>query len=193
MSDRAKALVKGNAPWRRDVAWQVVGVEGLALLAVGLYIVVRPDQARDVTRALIGLALLLLSLQQIANSFRNPTHPFMPFQMLRGGIGATVGLLVALEPLVRSLTPEAARLILGAGLLVVGAIGLIGLLFTRSIEALHLESVITSTLTIAFGLVLLFGSTSGVNMLGWVALIGGLGLVVYAFILARGRRALHSG
>ncbi len=96
MGERARSLALRSVPWREGVGWPVVAVEGVALLAVGLFMVLRPDDAADVTRTLLGAALLIISLQQVVNGFRNPGHSFVPFQMLRGGIGATVGLLVGL-------------------------------------------------------------------------------------------------
>ncbi|MFM9106076.1 MAG: DUF308 domain-containing protein [Chloroflexota bacterium] len=191
MADRAKALVIENAPWRANANPMIVMLQGAALLAVGLFILFMPQSAQNVTRWLIGLVLLVMSLQEIGNGFRNPRHPFMPFQMLRGGIGATVGVLVTLEPLFRSFTPQAAWLVLGLGMLAVGIIGLAGVLFSRSAEGVQIEAIITSALTIGLGFVLLFskGSGSGTPMLGVVAAIGGAVLLIYGLTMLRGRNA----
>ncbi len=190
MADRAKALVMENAPWRADANPMIVVIQGIALLVVGAFIIFMPESAQNVTRWLIGLVLLIMSLQQIGNAFRSPRHPFMPFQMLRGGIGATVGVLVTCEPLFRSFTPQAAWLVLGLGMLAVGVIGLAGVLFSRSAEGVQIEAIITSALTIAFGFVLLFsrGSSSGTPMLGIVSAIGGAGLLIYGLMMMRARR-----
>ncbi len=190
MGERARWLALRSVPWREGVGWPVVAVEGVALLAIGLFMVFRPDDAGDVTRTLLGAALLVLSLQQISNAFRNPGHPFVPFQMLRGGIGATVGLLVALQPLLPAVTfsAGAARIVLGVGLLVVGAIGLAGLLTARNADRVQLEAVVSSALTIGFGFVLLAGNGGRAPLLGWVIAIAGLGLLLYATVLALGRR-----
>ena len=70
----------------------------------------------------------------------------------------------------------------------VGIIGLAGVLFSRTADGATIEAVITSALTIAFGLVLLFGEAGGgARMLGGVAAIGGIGLLLYGFVLLRGR------
>ena len=189
MADRAKALVLDNAPWRAEASPVVVVIEGIALLAVGLFIVFMPQTAQNAVRWLIGLVLLVMSLQQIAEAFRHQRNAFMPFQMLRGGVGATIGALVTLEPVLRSFTPQAAWLVLGLGMLVVGVIGLAGVLFSRSAERVQIEAIITSALTIALGFVLLFskGSQNGTPMLGIVSAIGGVGLLAYGLMMMRSR------
>ncbi|HYO29869.1 MAG TPA: DUF308 domain-containing protein [Thermomicrobiales bacterium] len=190
MDERAKALALRSVPWREGVGWPIVAIEGIALLAVGLFMVFRPDDAGDVTRTLLGAALLVVSLQYIVNAFRNPGHPFLPFQMLRGGIGATVGLLVAVQPLVSeaAFSAGAARIVLGVGLLVVGAIGLAGLLTARDADRVQIEAVISSALTIGFGFVLLAGNGGRAPLIGWVIAVAGLGLLAYAAVLLLGRR-----
>jgi uncharacterized membrane protein HdeD (DUF308 family) len=191
MADRARSLVIENAPWRADANPLVVVLEGVALLAVGLFTIFAPETAIGLTRVLIALVLLVMSVQQIANAFRNPQHPFMPFQMLRGGVGATVGAIVTIAPLFRSFTGDSAWVILGLGMLAVGIIGLAGVLFTRSAEGVQLEAIITSALTIAFAFVLLFsrGGNDGTPMLGIVAAIGGAGLLIYGLMMLRSRSA----
>ncbi len=190
MDERAKALALRSVPWREGVGWPIVAIEGIALLAVGLFMVFRPDDAGDVTRTLLGAALLVVSLQYIVNAFRNPGHSFLPFQMLRGGIGATVGLLVAVQPLVSeaAFSAGAARIVLGVGLLVVGAIGLAGLLTARDADRVQIEAVISSALTIGFGFVLLAGNGGRAPLIGWVIAVAGLGLLAYAAVLLLGRR-----
>ena len=192
MGERAKSLALRSVPWREGIGWPVVAVEGIALLAIGLFMVFRAEDAADVTRTLLGLVLLVLSLQQIVAAFRQPGHSFTPFQMLRGGIGVTIGLLVSLQPLVAAFSDDAARVVLGVGLLVVGAIGLIGLLTARNADRVRIESVVTAALTIGFGFVLLAGDGRGAPMLGWIIAIAGLGLLVYAALLVLGGRRSHS-
>lgn len=188
MDQRARALVLDNVPWRAGVNPLVVVAEGVVLLVIGLFALIRPEETRDAIRVLIGLALLLLSAQQIGLGFTRPTHPSTPFRMLRGGVGATIGVLVVIQPLFRDLSTAAAEVILGVGMLAVGIIGLAGVLFSRTADGATIEAVITSALTIAFGLVLLFGEAGGgARLLGWVAAIGGVGLLLYGFVLLRGR------
>lgn len=188
MDQRARALVLDNVPWRAGINPLVVLAEGVVLLVIGLFALFRPEETRDAIRVLIGLALLLLSVQQIGYGFARAAHPSTPFRMLRGGVGATIGVLVVIQPLFRDLSTAAAEVILGVGMLAVGIIGLAGVLFSRTADGATIEAVITSALTIAFGLVLLFGEAGGgARLLGWVAAIGGVGLLLYGFVLLRGR------
>lgn len=190
MADRAKALVVENAPWRSTANPMIVLLQGAVLLAIGLFMLLMPQQAQGAIRLLIGLVLLIMSAQQVMNAFRNPLHPFMPFQMLRGGIGATVGLLVLLQPIIPGFNDTAGRIVLGLGMLVVGLIALVGVLFTREND-FQFEAVISAALTIAFGLVLLFATTAGTgaSLLGWVAALGGVGMLVVGFLNMRSDRA----
>jgi uncharacterized membrane protein HdeD (DUF308 family) len=192
MDQRVRALVLDNVPWRAGVNPLVVVVQGVVLLVIGLCALFLPEATRDLIRVLIGLALLLLSAQHVAQGFLNPAHPSTPFRILRGGVGATIGALVVAQPLLRGFSPTTAQVILGVGMLAVGILGLVGVLFSRTSDGATVEAVITSALTIAFGLVLLFGdgqADRGRPLLGWVAVVGGAGLLVYGFVLLRGRPA----
>jgi hypothetical protein len=50
LDEQARQLASANLPWRRGLGWPVVAIEGVVLLAIGIYILVAPDSARDVSR-----------------------------------------------------------------------------------------------------------------------------------------------
>lgn len=189
MGTRIRALMAETAPWRQGISWWVVGVEGLALAAIGLALVYQSDATGDVARVLVGIALMVLSVQELFAAVRDPNHAFRGFHLLRGVIGLATGLLVALNPWLHFFTLEISRLVLGLGLLIFGVIGLVGVLYSPTVETVSLEAVVSGSLTVAFGIVILAGGGSGsAQLLGWGALLGGLGLVLYAIVLLYGAR-----
>ena len=66
-----KDLVRQTAPWKPGQSWWVVGVQGIIALAIGVFMLANPTGASDVIRFLIALVLLLDSLSQIVDGFRD--------------------------------------------------------------------------------------------------------------------------
>ena len=113
--------------------------------------------------------------------------------MLQAGIGATVGLLVFLRGwLVPTLDGKSARMILGFGLLAYAIIGLAGALLYRDEGEPWYGPIVTALLLILLALMLLtLGDSTALDrlaLLGWVSLIGGVVLLVFAW-RAHGRTA----
>jgi uncharacterized membrane protein HdeD (DUF308 family) len=103
------------------------------------------------------------------------------------GIGATVGLLVALRGLlVPTLDLNSARLILGLGMLAYAIVGVAGALLHRDEGESWMSPVITALLLIILALVLLTSGDSAaldrVALLGWIAVIGGVVLLGLAWM-----------
>lgn len=188
MAERARQLATENLPWRRGIGWQVIGVEGLILLGIGLFILLAPDIARDVIRQLIAAILLVLSVLQVYTAFRTQLQPVTLYNTLRGGIGATVGVIVLLEPLSAYLEPQAARFMLALGWLAYGMIGLISMAVLRSEQGLRTGAVLTSGIALVLSVSLFTSdgeSTGGLALLGWIAVAGGVALLGYAAYLNR--------
>lgn len=186
MADRALAMAQEHAPWRASTAWWITGIEGVVLVIIGLYLLLAPASAGGVLLQLIALVLLVQSALQIAASPRAAPGQSDPYVMLQAGIGATVGLLVFLRGwLVPTLDADAARTILGLGLLAYGIVGLADSLLHRGEGDSWLGPVITALLLFVLALVLLTsGDSNAVDrlaLLGWIALIGGVLLIVLAW------------
>jgi uncharacterized membrane protein HdeD (DUF308 family) len=179
-------VARENLPWRRGLGWGVVAVEGVILLVIGLYMVFAPENARDVARQLIAFVLLTLSLLQIYGGFRNPTDPATPFHVLRGGVGATVGVIVLLERWSQYLEPRTAQMILAFGLVVYGLLGLVNTVAARGEGGIRVGALITSAIAILLGIALFTGreeDTSRLTVLGWIAVAGGAALIAFAWYL----------
>ena len=186
MADRALSTAREHAPWRAGTPWWVTGIEGIVLVALGLYLLLAPASAGGLIMQLIALALLIQSVLQIAAGLRGARAAADPYAMLQAGIGATVGLLIFLRGwLAPTLDIGSARTILGLGLLAFAVVGVIGALLNRDEGESWLGPVVTAGLLILLAAVLLTSSDSSaldrLAILGWIALIGGALLLVLAW------------
>jgi uncharacterized membrane protein HdeD (DUF308 family) len=201
MQEIAVDVARQTAPWKPSQSWWLVGIEGIAALIIGIYVVAMPAAASDIIRILIAAALLVLSLGQIVEGFRFRTAPAAPWAILRGGLGASGALLTLLASYWASwqsaIEPAAARQILALGLLAYGVIGIISLLFTFRSREITIAALITDLLAVALGVVLLMAEaddTRGTQLLGVAGIVGGVALLIYAYMLwNRPRRAAAGG
>ena len=60
MSESIKGIAGKGAPWREGVSWWVVLAEGLVAVALGLYILLRPQHAGQITLQLMGAYLFFV-------------------------------------------------------------------------------------------------------------------------------------
>jgi len=177
------------APW--NVAWWIVLVEGIIALAVGLYVLVQPQQASTWLAQLIGAYLLVNSGLAIYAGFSGSGAPGeQPFRLVVGGIGLVTGLLALTQPLLAAIDALASFTILGVGLLLAGVVDLAGLIAGRSNLAGHLGRFIVSGLQVLLGVLFLYLGRTGTagNALLWLGVVGivlGVLLVIYAVMLRR--------
>lgn len=192
MTSRFDGVVRQGLPWRRGIPWWLVLVEGIIVLAIGLFLTVQPDAARSTVRGLIGAFLIFTSVLGIASGLRpaNRNLPMAPFRLLRGGIGLLTGLVVVLQPIFDYVDADAARTILAVGLTLWGLIGLYAAFATHDEGGFRWNTVILSGLSIAFAIMLFRTSASDnpfVRPVGIVAIIIGAILLAYAYVLFRSR------
>jgi uncharacterized membrane protein HdeD (DUF308 family) len=193
MVDQAKATLERNIPWRRGLAWWVVGVEGLLLLAAGIFVVASPDNAKDAVRVIIGIFLLANSIGSVMAGLRPEalSNPIMPYRMLAAGSGLTVGIIVVLQPFTENITDNAARVILGLGLLVFGILGLAGSYVTRATGGMRRGALVTGAVSILFAVMLFYNvrkETLDMRWFGYVALAAGVLICGYAFALYKAQQ-----
>ena len=191
MQDISKNLVRQTPLWKAGQRWWVVGVQGIIALAVGVFMLANPTGASDVIRFLIALVLLLDSLGHIVDGFRERRQPSAPWEALRGGIGVTVAVLTLLSAGSNYVRDDGARQMLAIGLLVYGVLGIVSVIFTIRSTGFKGGAIIADVLTIALGILLLSarsGDTTGTQLLGAVAAVGGIALLGYSWYL-RGKPA----
>jgi uncharacterized membrane protein HdeD (DUF308 family) len=186
MGDIARDVARQTAPWKEQQSWWVVGIEGIVALLVGIFVVADPVRASDWVRQLIALVLLVVSVEQIADGFRSRGLATAPWATLRGGVGATIALLTLFSSWSDSIAPAGARQMLAVGLLAYGIIGIVSLVFTLRAGGFKIAELIANVLTIVLGLLLLSADaadTTGAQLLGAAAIIGGVAMLIYAFSL----------
>jgi uncharacterized membrane protein HdeD (DUF308 family) len=132
MSERAMSIAREHAPWRAETPWWVIGVQGIVLVAIGLYLLLAPASAGPLIIQLIALWVLIESVLHIVAGLRDSANGADPYTMLQAGIGVTIGLLLVLRDwLVPTLDVSSARTILGLGLLAYAGVGVAGALVTK--------------------------------------------------------------
>ena len=192
MDDLARGVAQRSVPWKEGQSWWIVAIEGIIALIIGIYIVANPAGASDILRVLIALVLLVVSLGQILEGFRSQSLNNARWATLRGGVGATVAALTLLSEWSAFIDPAGARQILAIGLLAYGILGIVSLIFTMRQTGLKVAMVISDVLTIVLGLLLLFADandTSGTQLLGAAAIVGGVALLIYCYRLWNASRA----
>jgi uncharacterized membrane protein HdeD (DUF308 family) len=192
MQDVARDMARQTAPWREGQSWWVVAIEGIIALTIGIYIVADAAGAGDTIRFLIALVLLVVSLEQIVAGFRSRLLPSAPWSTLRGGIGATAAVLTLLSAWSDDVGPIAARQMLAIGLLAYGILGIVELIFVQGPVREKIWAIIADALTIVLGILLLTADaddTGGVQLIGAAAILGGIALLGYSYVLFGRTRA----
>ena len=191
MQGITKDVTRQSSLWKAGQSWWVVGVQGIIALAVGVFMLANPTGASDVIRFLIALVLLLASLSQIVDGFRDRGLSSSPWETLRGGIGVTVAVLTLLSAGSDYVEDDGARQMLAIGLLAYGVLGIVSIVFTLRSTGFKGGAIIADVLTVVLGVLLLTarsGDTSGTQLLGVVAAVGGIALLGYSWYL-RGKPA----
>lgn len=193
MSDISGTQVVTTRPHPR---YWVPLIEGVVALALGIYVVLFPEEAPVIVRSIIAVALLVLSFVQIFEGFRFWNRPVSPWATLGGGVGATAAVFTLLANWLPEITSAAARLMLALGLGAFGIIGLVSLIFTLRSTGFKIASLIIDVLAIALGVFLYLAeeqNTDRIKLLGLVAMLGGAVLLIYGYYLWNsGRRAAVS-
>ena len=186
MQETFKDAGRQSSLWRAGQSWWVVGIQGIIALAIGVFMLANPTGASDVIRFLIALVLLLASLSQIVDGFRDRRLPSSPWETLRGGIGVTVAVLTLLSAGSDYVEDDGARQMLAIGLLAYGVLGIVSLIFTVRSARFNGAAIIADVLAIVLGVLLLrarSGDTSATQLLGAVAAVGGIALLGYSWYL----------
>lgn len=197
MTDQAKQLVSKGLPWRSDVSWQVVAVEAVALVGLGIYMLVDTARAGNAVLQIIGVVFLVTSLILGAGTFRESVARLGVFDAFRAGIGVTIGAIATTSWWSDYIENSAVRVILGWGLVFYSVLHLVGLVVVRGRGGLRLSVLAVVAMTLVLGLVLLTSddasSTSRINLLGSVFLVFGalLGALAYYLYSRRSAAAGH--
>jgi uncharacterized membrane protein HdeD (DUF308 family) len=195
MTEQAKQLVTSTAPWKRGVPWPIILIEGIIAIAIGIYMLADPSDARSKVLQLIGLILLINGVLEIFAGFGNEDAKGSPYRILRGTIAATVGLIITLEPIWDYLDNEAERWILALGMIAVGLVGLAIVAISRDEGGLRIGPLITNLIFIVIAILLFTGDETNdarMNIIGITFLVLGVLLSLYSLYLYRAKHDADS-
>lgn len=191
MADQARFMVSRNLPWRRGIAWWVLGAEGAILALIGIYVLVAPDSAREIVRQVFAWFLLinggLVALAGLRAA--NLESPIPQYRMLTAGIGLTTGAIVVLDRVSDFIDDDGAKCVLAVGFIGKGVFELIGAALPGSAEAMTSPRIpVSSFILIMLGLLFLYNvrrDSLDIQWFGIAALVGGGIAMAYAFLLFR--------
>ena len=188
-SENAKELLSRQAPWRQGVAWWIVLIQGLLLLALGLYILFRQGAAGIQAVQFLGIFLLVLSILGTIRGVRNRVAPkALPYHMLAAGIGLATGAIISLNIWQEFMTPAASLVIISIGFMLYGLAGLLEW-FLGGTEQRSWLALGISLVSLILGLAILWSRLALAGTALWVtglaATVAGLGLTGYAVLLYR--------
>lgn len=194
MTDEIKSQVtraaKGALPWRKGIAWWVVLLEGVALLALGLYMLFAKPTTVIILGWIVALSLLAsgglslyLSLQATERT------PVRQWTLIHGAVGVAAGLLAIL---VQFFSPGAALTVLGLGCLAYGGVGLY-MLLEKNLTALRRLSFISTIFYLVLAALILLhvlGAGTPTSILQIISLLltaAGVILIFWGIILRNER------
>jgi uncharacterized membrane protein HdeD (DUF308 family) len=189
---QTRRLYESAKPWRADLPWWLILVEGIAALAAGLYILLA-DNARQNIFAVIAVVLMLYSVLQFMAGLRDSAavDPMSRYRLIRGGIGLMAGFLILLDRFEDYLSDDAARVVLGLGFLGIGVAGLWGMITHRRERDDRLGAYVVDGILALYGIAMLLGAamTGDTNdLFAWLLVIAGA--LLLAFALVRRSRAM---
>ncbi|MBP8949690.1 MAG: DUF308 domain-containing protein [Candidatus Promineofilum sp.] len=139
---------KGAVPWRKGIAWWVVLLEGLALLALGLYMFFAKPTTAVILGWVVALSLLASGALSLYLSLQTAERTLVrQWTLIHGAVGVAAGLLAII---VQLFSPGAALTVLGLGCLAYGGVGLY-LLLDKNLTALRRLSFISTIFYLVLG------------------------------------------
>ena len=179
LKSQLTSSAKGTLPWRKGVAWWVVLLQGVVLLALGLYVFF----ARPTTAVILGWVVALSLLASGAFSFylslqATERTPVRQWTLIHGAVGVAAGLLAIV---IQFVSPGAALTVLGLGCLAYGGVGLY-LLVDKNLTPLRRLSFIGTLFYLVLGALITL-HVLGVGTLATVLQIISLLLITAGIIL----------
>ena len=170
---------KGAVPWRKGIAWWVVLLEGLALLALGLYMFFAKPTTAVILGWVVALSLLASGALSLYLSFQATERtPVRQWTLIHGVVGVAAGLLAIL---IQFVSPGAALTVLGLGCLAYGGVGLY-MLLDKNLTAMRRLSFITTIFYLVLGVLIVLHAL-GVGTLATVLQLISLLLIAAGVIL----------
>lgn len=178
---------KGLAPWRAELPWWVVLVEGGVLGLIGILILIDPRKATLNVALFLAAALVIAGIIQLWSILRGRVPESIDSLLAaRGAIGIYAGSLVLLLFFLQYLGEEAGLIAFGLGSLIYGLLGLWASIASSAQR--RISSVVEGLFFTLFGILLIYVLYAGIEqvqqaiqIVGWSAIAGGLALVGLSF------------
>ena len=181
----------------RGQSFLVIGIEGIVLTVIALYMVISPDSARDNIRLIAGLVFLAAGLYQLQRAFtyyHASTHrSVVPIRFIGGSFMLFGGLLIVLEKLTGHFNIEAARIVLASTLIAAGVFGIVAGLLGRRDGDLKLANIVASVILLilaGFNISEVRSGDDKTRTIGVIVLLLGLALIAYAYLIRQ--RAMNT-
>ena len=185
------------APWRPDIPWWAVGIQGIVALVLGLWLLINQG-AGDPVVAALGVALLLVAGAWAWSAMRSDLpQVVLGWRGLRAGVGITVGALLVLDFLLDYLAGSAPLVVLAVGLLIVGGIGAAEWFAGRDRMGWRWPSLVGSAAALGFGFVVLASRLQAapifLQVLAIALIVLGVLLLARAGLLFRQNQVMRQG
>ncbi len=182
------------APWRRDIAWWIVLIQGIVFGGIGLYALFGDGAGKTIVM-LLGLYALIHSLWIVFSSWRRPAESRALLQLVSAGVGLLAGTVVVFHSYFVNLPWVGALVIFALGLFITGVLGFLASFVVRQGAGFAWGVMVRGLIDLGLGLYLGYAlrnetgeTASAVTLIGWVGTIGGLLLIGYAIFLFMNER-----
>lgn len=177
--ERAKQF----APWRSDLPWWIVLIEGLVLGGVGVLVLLDPSQTSANVSLFLTFVLLVAGLLQSWAVFRSKFSPsYQRIAAAQGAVGMYTGVVIWLLFFMDALMPVVGVVIFGTGSLIYGLLGI--MVGFGSAGAKRRSELIESIFFAIIGVLMLYvlfagptGVVTATRIVGWLALLCGVSLI----------------
>ncbi len=188
--------VQSYAPWRRGIAWWVVLLQGLILLAIGGYSIWDAGSAGRIIILGLGIYLIAVAIWTIVAAMRGRSAGLSVFGLLAAGGGLVAGLSVSLPFFFRA--PDAFQsgfFTFGIALLTIGILTLLAAFVERPEVGIAWATLARGLVWAVLGGYLIYAIVTNVEqprLIQWIAiglLVIGVLLAIYSFLLYRQQAA----
>jgi uncharacterized membrane protein HdeD (DUF308 family) len=171
------------APWRADIAWWIVGVQGVISLLIGLWLLLNQGAGEPVLAA-VGLFVLLIASIQAWSAMRSDLpQAVLGWRGLRAGVTLMTGLVVVLDVPFDVLTVPAALAVMALGLFLAGLLGVIEWFAGRDAMRWRWPTLIGPAVSLAFGVILMVSRLQAAPV--FLQVVTGAAIVLGVLLLAR--------
>ncbi len=181
-------------PWRQGAGRQSAATLGIFLFVTGVVGVLNPTFLDGIFRGLIGAILIAIAIFWIYQTFVDGgarRSVASNLRMFSAGVAIMAGGGMIFVELVNAMSTDSARLLLGFGLILIGAAGLCATWFLPEGTSDRLGAIGINGLIIAIGAIELFELRKDQSFLDrsmWLMVAMGVALFAYAIVKFR-----HSG